>query len=57
MSGNEIKALIISSGVKCYEVARELGIAPETFSRQFRKGFSVAEAEKIKTIIERLKTT
>lgn len=54
MSGAEIKALIQNSGVKCWQVAAELGMNDGNFSRRLRKPFSEAETAEIKSIIERI---
>lgn len=54
MCGQEIKALILNSGVRCWQVAAELGISDGNFSRRLRKPFSEAEVAEIKAIIERL---
>lgn len=54
MSGQEIKAIILKSGVKCWQVAAELGMTDGNFSRRLRKPFSEAEVAEIKAIIERL---
>lgn len=54
MSGAEIKSLIHNSGVKCWQVAAELGMNDGNFSRRLRKPFSEAETAEIKSIIERI---
>lgn len=54
MTGQEIKALILKNGVKCWEVAVELGMTDGNFSRRLRKPFDESEVSKIKAIIERL---
>ena len=55
MSGQEIKALILSSGVKCWQVADELGMVDSNFSRRLRKPFDEKAVEEVKAAIARLK--
>lgn len=55
MHGNEVKTLITSAGVKCWQVADALGMNDGNFSRRLRKPFSNDEVAKIKAIINRLK--
>lgn len=55
MSGAEIKAFILSEGVKLWQVADKLGITDGNFSRRLRKSFNANEVEQIKTIINELK--
>lgn len=55
MSGNQVREMILNSGVKIWQVAKALGIADSTLSRRFRFDFSEDETEKIKGIIEDLK--
>ena len=54
MSGQEIKALILSSGLKCWQVADELGMADGNFSRRLRKPFDEKAVEKVKAAIAKL---
>ena len=54
MCGQELKALIIKSGVRCWQVAAELGMSDGNFSRRLRKPFSKAEVAEIMAIVERL---
>jgi len=56
MSNEDIRKLIFDSKVRMWEVAKELGCTDATFSRKLRTEFSKEEKEKIKTIIEKLKT-
>ena len=55
MTGAEIKQLIISSGVRCWQVAEHLGITDGNFSRRLRKSFTEEETEHIKVIISKIK--
>lgn len=57
MSGQEIKALILSSGLKCWQVAEELGMLDSNFSRRLRKPFDDQAVQKIKAAIVKLKAT
>lgn len=56
MSGSEIKNLIINSGLKCWQVAELWGVNDGNFSRRLRKPFNEQETERIKSIIEDLKS-
>lgn len=55
MSGQEVKALIFSNGLKCWQVAYAWGISDGNFSRKLRKPFNEAETQKLYSIIEKLK--
>lgn len=54
MSGQEVKALILGSGLMCWQVAYELGVTETTFSRWFRKPFDEKAVNAVKTAIEKL---
>ena len=55
MSGQEIKALILSSGLRCWQVADELGMTDGNFSRRLRKPFDEQAVQKVKAAIAKLK--
>ena len=55
MNGNEVKQLIISSGVRCWQVAELWGLSDGNFSRRLRKPFDEKEVERIKAIIAEIK--
>ena len=55
MTGQEVKRLILSEGVKCWQVADALGLTDGNFSRRLRKPFSVEEVERIAAIIAEIK--
>jgi len=55
MTGQEVKQLIISAGVKCWQVAERWGIADCNFSRRLRKPFDEKEVERVKSIIAEIK--
>lgn len=55
MSGQEIKALILESGLKCWQVADELGIQDSNFSRKLRKPFDEKAVAAVKAAIAKLK--
>lgn len=55
MTGAEIKQLIHSEGLKCWQVAELWGLCDGNFSRRLRKPFNEQEAERIKSIIKELK--
>lgn len=54
MTGQEIKALILNSGVKCWQVAEELGMADSNFSRKLRKPFDEKAVNAVKAAIAKL---
>lgn len=55
MTGAEVKNLIISSGLKCWQVAEAWGLCDSNFSRKLRKPFTEDEVGKLKKIISELK--
>lgn len=55
MSGQEIKALILKSGLKCWQVADALGMQDSNFSRRLRKPFDEKAVEAVKAAIAKLK--
>ncbi|MBR0529384.1 MAG: hypothetical protein IJJ76_06420 [Ruminococcus sp.] len=55
MNGNEVKQLIISSGVRCWQVAELWGLSDGNFSRRLRKPFNDEEVERVKKIIAEIK--
>lgn len=54
MLGREIKELILSSGVRCWQVAERWGLSDGNFSRRLRRPFSADEVERVKAIIAEL---
>lgn len=56
MNGNEVKQLILSNGVRCWQVAELWGLSDGNFSRRLRKPFNADEVERIKSIIAEIKT-
>lgn len=54
MTGSEIKAMIIESGVRCWQVAELWGLSDGNFSRRLRKPFNEEEISRIKSIIAEL---
>ncbi len=57
MSGQDIKALILESGLKCWQVADALGMQDSNFSRKLRKPFDEKAVEAVKAAIAKLKAT
>ena len=55
MTGAEVKQLIVSAGLKCWQVAELWGVNDGNFSRKLRFELSEAEKAKIFKIIEELK--
>lgn len=54
MTGFEVKQLIKSAGLKCWEVADKWGLSDGNFSRKLRKPFNEAEVNKLNEIIKTL---
>ena len=54
MTGQEIKSMILESGVKLWEVAELWGLSDGNFSRRLRKPFNDNEVNRIKEIIRKL---
>lgn len=54
MEGKEIKAYILNSGVRCWQVAEGLGMTDSNFSRRLRKPFDEKEVAKIQAVILKL---
>ena len=57
MTGNEVKQLIRSAGLKCWQVAELWGVNDGNFSRRLRRPFNDEEVKRIKAIIKELKKT
>ena len=55
MTGSEIKQLILSEGVRCWQVAELWGISDGNFSRRLRKPFDDDETERIRAYIAQIK--
>lgn len=53
-NNTDIRSAALSSGVRLWQVANELGIAESTFCRHLRVELAVEEKRKILAIIERL---
>ncbi|MCM1335188.1 MAG: hypothetical protein NC084_10190 [Bacteroides sp.] len=56
MTGKEIKDLIKSNGLKCWQVAEALGMQDSNFSRRLRKDFDLEAIYAVKEAIAQLKT-
>lgn len=56
MNGQEVKALIKGSGLKCWQVAEEWGLCDGNFSRRLRKPFNADEVKRVHRIIDKLKS-
>lgn len=54
MSGQEVRALILGSGLRLWQVAYEMGYDDNRFSRRLRKPFSEKEVAAVKATIEKL---
>ncbi len=54
MLGNEVKELIKSNGLKCWQVAYAWGISDGNFSRKLRKPFNESDTKKLYEIISKL---
>lgn len=55
MHGTEVKALIKSNGLKCWQVAEAWGMNDGNFSRKLRKPFSEDDVCRLNKIISKLK--
>lgn len=56
MTGTEVKNMILSAGIKLWQVAECWGISDGNFSRRLRKTFNKEEVERIEAIIIKLKS-
>ena len=54
MTGAEVKQLIVSAGLKCWQVAELWGVNDSNFSRRHRKPFNESEVERLKANIDKL---
>lgn len=54
MTGSEVKQLILSNGLKCWQVAELWGLNDGNFSRRLRKPFNEEEVKRVKSIIQKL---
>ena len=54
MTGAEVKQLIQSAGLKCWQVAKCWGCNDGNFSRRLRKPFNDEEVNRVKAIIAEL---
>ncbi len=54
MTGEEVKKLIFSNGLKCWQVAYAWGVSDGNFSRKLRKPFSDEDVTRLKQIIRDL---
>lgn len=53
-ANEDIRRAMGANGLKQWEVAEAMGMRDENFSRKLRKELSVAEKEKILSVIENL---
>ena len=54
MNGAQVKEIIFSAGLKCWQVAELWGVNDGNFSRRLRKPFSEADVARLKGIIQQL---
>lgn len=54
MTGSEVKQLILSEGLRCWQVAELWGLNDGNFSRRLRKSFNEEEVKRVKSIIQKL---
>ena len=54
MTGDEVKNLIFSNGLKCWQVAYAWGISDGNFSRKLRKPCNESDTQKLYEIISKL---
>lgn len=57
MKNKDIRIKALQNGVKMWQIANELGIAPETFSRRLRMEFTVSEKKAVMQAIESIANT
>ena len=57
MTGSEVKQLIRSAGLKCWQVAELWGVNDGNFSCRLRRPFNDEEVKRIKAIIKELEKT
>lgn len=55
MSGAEIKKVILSAGLKLWQVANALNMQDYSFSRKLRYDFNEEDTQKVLSVIEDLK--
>lgn len=55
MNSSEVKELIKTSGLKCWQVADAWGLTDGNFSRKLRKPFNEDDIKKLYNIITSLK--
>lgn len=55
MTGQEIKSLVLESGLKLWQVADELGMNDSNFSRKLRRPFDEKAVAAVKAAINKLK--
>lgn len=55
MNGQEVKNMILQSGVMLWQVADKWGCSDGNFSRRLRKSFSDDEVKRIESIIAEIK--
>lgn len=55
MKNKDIRIKALECNVKLWQIAKEINIAPETFSRRLRKELSSKEKAEIISVIEFLK--
>lgn len=56
MEGQEVKKLILDSGLYIWQVAEKFGLSANHFSVRLRHEFSPEEVDRIKSIIKKLST-
>ena len=54
MSGEEVRALIVGSGLSLWKVAEKFGCTPQWYSVRLRHDFTDEEAERLQAIIKEL---
>ena len=54
MSGEEVRALIVGSGLPLWKVAEKFGCSPQWFSVKLRHDFTDEEAERLQAIVKEL---
>lgn len=55
MNGEQVRALILDSGLPIWKVAERFGCSPQWFSVKLRHDFTEDEVKRLQAIIEELK--
>lgn len=54
MTGAEVREMILSAGLRLWQVADRLGMTDNSFSRRLRHDFNQTEVDRVRQIIKEL---